>query len=103
MLTPLRALTKLSNYKLDQVNKKMDDSDTKSRREETQAIVNWISPLSFHTTHHSILESVQPGNGSWFLQHNTYRKWLNGEIDMLWCPGIRKSQLQGEETFLIVP
>lgn len=88
-----RELTKLSNQKLDEVNKKFDDSAARQHSEETQKIISWVSPLSFHATHYSILESGQTGTGAWFLEHQTYRKWANGRTDMLWCPGIRKFQM----------
>ncbi|CEJ85701.1 hypothetical protein VHEMI03853 [[Torrubiella] hemipterigena] len=81
-------LAKVANLKLDDIGDKIDHSDDRLRDKETQEIINWVSLLSFHAAHNAIFDSVQPGTGTWFLNHETYCKWLNGDIDMLWCPGI---------------
>lgn len=73
------------------MNQKLVDSDARSRSEEAEKIVRWISPLSFHATHASILESVEPGTGTWLPNHETFRNWVRSGIDALWCPGIREA------------
>lgn len=80
----------MTNLKLDDIGTKIDDSNGKARDKETQEIINWISSLSFHAAHNAILETVQPGTGTWFLKHEMYRKWVDGDIEILWCPGMRK-------------
>lgn len=69
----------------------MDNTAAEMQRNEIQKIILWISALSFQERHTSVLESVQPGSGTWFLEHNAFVKWLEGDIDRLWCPGIRES------------
>ncbi|KAF5021013.1 hypothetical protein F66182_6944 [Fusarium sp. NRRL 66182] len=88
MQNDLRELVKLSNLKLDNLNNKADRSEAKSRDEEAIKIISWISPLSFHTKHTDILESVEPGTGTWLIEHDTFQRWVRGDIDGLWCPGI---------------
>ncbi|KAI0425854.1 hypothetical protein F5Y09DRAFT_320665 [Xylaria sp. FL1042] len=81
-------LAKITNIKLDNIYKKLDDSEDKSRDVETQTIIQWTSPLAFRATHTSILETAQPGTGKWLLNHETFHQWVNGEISVLWCWGI---------------
>lgn len=84
-----RELAKLSNLKLNDLNDKADRSEAKSRDEEAIKIISWISPISFHAKHIDILERVEPGTGTWLIEHDTFQSWLRGDIDVLWCPGIR--------------
>ncbi|RFU72749.1 serine threonine- kinase chk2 [Trichoderma arundinaceum] len=81
-------LAKLANLKLDKLNDKVDNSEARARDADTQKIIHWISPLSFRARHVSILESVQPGTGTWLLEHATFRNWVNSTSGILWCPGI---------------
>lgn len=55
-----------------------------------QKIISWVSPLSSRTRHIDVLESVQPGTGSWLFDRDTFGSWAKSEISVLWCPGIRK-------------
>lgn len=36
-------------------------------------------------------EGVQAGTGQWFLQHDKFLGWANGDSRVMWCPGIRRS------------
>ncbi|KAM0445670.1 hypothetical protein ACHAQK_001884 [Fusarium lateritium] len=88
MQNDLRELAKISNLKLNDLNDKADRSEAKSRDEEATKIISWISPISFHAKHIDVLERVEPGTGTWLLEHDTFKSWLRGDIDVLWCPGI---------------
>ncbi|CAJ0548883.1 Ff.00g024960.m01.CDS01 [Fusarium sp. VM40] len=88
MQNDLRELAKLSNLKLNDLNDKADRSEAKSRDEEAIKIISWISPISFHAKHIDILERVEPGTGTWLIEHDTVQGWLRGDINVLWCPGI---------------
>ncbi|KAK2880075.1 hypothetical protein FQN49_000589 [Arthroderma sp. PD_2] len=81
-------LAKMLNVKLDDIGHKVQDSEAKARSDEAQAIIRWISPLAYRQRHGEILDGVQPGTGSWLLNHETFRSWVKGDIDVLWCPGI---------------
>ncbi|KAM0218304.1 hypothetical protein ACHAQI_001492 [Fusarium lateritium] len=93
MQNDLRELAKLSHLKLNDLNDKADRSEAKSRDEEATKIISWISPISFHAKHIDVLERVEPGTGTWLLEHDTFKSWLRGDINVLWCPGIRPSKL----------
>ncbi|KAM0323197.1 hypothetical protein ACHAPQ_008786 [Fusarium lateritium] len=88
MQNDLRELAKLSHLKLNDLNDKADRSEAKSRDEEATKIISWISPISFHAKHIDVLERVEPGTGTWLLEHDTFKSWLRGDINVLWCPGI---------------
>ncbi|KAK5991138.1 putative serine/threonine-protein kinase fhkC [Cladobotryum mycophilum] len=81
-------LAKMLNVKLDDIGHKVQSSEAKARIDEAQAILRWISPLTFRQRHVAILEGVQPETGSWLLEHDTFQSWLKGIISILWCPGI---------------
>ncbi|KAL4795116.1 kinase-like domain-containing protein [Aspergillus venezuelensis] len=40
-----------------------------------------------------VLNRVQPGTGVWVIEHPTFLKWVNGDIDTLWCPGILRRSM----------
>ncbi|KAL4971085.1 NACHT and Ankyrin domain protein [Aspergillus stella-maris] len=72
-------LAKLSNFKFDNVNKKLDASEARDRNEEAQKVILWIN-------------RIQPETGVWFIEHPTFLKWVNGSIDTLWS-GSGKTRL----------
>jgi hypothetical protein len=83
------ALAKLSNLKLDAICQQFESARTRSLDKESEEIVLWISPLSYRSRQVDILENMQPGTGNWFLDHSIFRRWVNAEADVVWCPGIR--------------
>ena len=44
-------------------------------------------------THQSILARVPEGSGLWFLEAQEFVDWRWGRHKLLWCSGIRKSQI----------
>lgn len=64
--------------------------DLEGRLQEKEKILCWISSTSFRSKQADVLQSVQPGTGKWFLGANEYRDWLSGNVDLFWCPGIRR-------------
>ncbi|KAH7198957.1 uncharacterized protein B0J16DRAFT_360560 [Fusarium flagelliforme] len=88
MQNDLHELAKLSNLKLDDLKDKADDFEARTRDEEALKVMSWISPLSFRAKHQDVLDSTEPGTGSWLLEHGNFQSWIEGDIDKLWCPGI---------------
>ncbi|CAG7560658.1 unnamed protein product [Fusarium equiseti] len=84
----LHELAKLSNLKLDDLKDKVDAFENRVRNEEASKIISWISPISFRAKQDDILDSTEPGTGTWLLEHGTFQSWMRGDIDKLWCPGI---------------
>ena len=59
--------------------------------EENQAILRWISTLSFEERQRDILSKRHPETGKWFLDQEVFKDWRNGvrgESSVLWCTGI---------------
>ncbi|KAK4224251.1 hypothetical protein QBC38DRAFT_24376 [Podospora fimiseda] len=84
----LVALAKTSNTLLCEIGKQVETLDTARRDDDAEKILTWISPISFRVKQADVFEGVEPGTGQWLLQHDTFLKWLEGEVDLLWCPGI---------------
>ncbi|WEW60857.1 hypothetical protein PRK78_006345 [Emydomyces testavorans] len=59
-----------------------------ARDAEIEKILLWISAISFSQKHIDVLETVQPGTAQWLLRNETFRDWVKGAVDVLWCPGI---------------
>ncbi|KAK3305076.1 uncharacterized protein B0T15DRAFT_396946, partial [Chaetomium strumarium] len=47
-----------------------------------------LSPQTYRPRQLGILENVQSGTGTWFLGHPSFKRWLYGDVEVLWCPGI---------------
>ena len=59
--------------------------------EKNQAILHWISTLSFEERQRDILSKRHPETGKWLLDQEVFKDWRNGvrgEPSVLWCPGI---------------
>ncbi|KAK4150139.1 hypothetical protein C8A00DRAFT_37273 [Chaetomidium leptoderma] len=88
MQNDLVELAKLSRVKLDGIHRHVESARTRSMDKEAEKIVLWVSPLSYRLRHIDVLETAQPGTGTWFLDHYDFKRWTKGEVDVLWCPGI---------------
>ncbi|CAI6340736.1 unnamed protein product [Periconia digitata] len=88
MQNDLVALAKMSYAMLGEVGKQVDSIETKRQHEETEKILAWISQMNFRSKHADVLEAVQPGTGKWLLEDKVFLDWVNGDVDILWCPGI---------------
>lgn len=63
------------------------------KREEdkqTQELLTWLSTLDFKPRQSDVLGKRLEGTGKWFLEHPQFRRWMDGDIARLWCPGARK-------------
>ncbi|KAH6847660.1 hypothetical protein B0I37DRAFT_391490 [Chaetomium sp. MPI-CAGE-AT-0009] len=89
MQNDLVELTKLSHLKLDSIQREVENARSRSRDNESQKIILWVSTLAYRPRHLDVLENAQPGTGTWFLNHPIFKSWVNGKAgDVLWCPGI---------------
>ncbi|KAK2006265.1 Pkinase-domain-containing protein [Colletotrichum eremochloae] len=84
----LIALSKLANEKIGQISKHVQDLNNSRRDQESEKVLSWLSPMSFHTKQTDVLQSVQQGTGKWLLESDNFRAWVRGDIELLWCPGI---------------
>ncbi|KAH0553143.1 hypothetical protein GP486_006671, partial [Trichoglossum hirsutum] len=64
--------------------------------QETQKIVNWLSPLNSWLKQADISNQRQPGTGQWLLDDPVFLEWVKGNKESLWCrgmPGVGKTVL----------
>lgn len=57
---------------------------------EDREIIKWALPLNFFPRQEDILRARQPGTGEWLLQDGMFKRWKAGEINALWCRGVRE-------------
>ena len=88
----ISALAKMSNLKLDVIGKRIQSLENKRQDDDSEKILAWVSPISFRSRQADVLEGLQQGTGKWFLEDDRFLSWINGEVQTLWCPGIRKTE-----------
>jgi hypothetical protein len=52
-----------------------------------QKILKWLSPLDPWPKHKEARDQYRQGTLDWFFSDRTFLKWLNGDTQVLWCPG----------------
>ncbi|KAK1855763.1 ankyrin repeat protein [Colletotrichum chrysophilum] len=63
-----------------------------AQRDETEVILEWLTPIEHGIQQSDCLRRRQPGTGEWFLTSTEYLTWLSAETESdhqaLYCPGI---------------
>jgi hypothetical protein len=63
-------------------------------QKKADKIKEWTSPLNFAKYQEDVFGRAQPETGDWFLKHDKFVKWRDGESgSTLYCPGIRELYL----------
>ncbi|KAK1140225.1 hypothetical protein N8T08_010522 [Aspergillus melleus] len=57
------------------------------RSKEYQEIVEWLTPIEFHSQQNDFYKQRQEGTGQWLLTNPEFNSWLNGTSQALFCPG----------------
>lgn len=72
-------------------------------------MLDWLSPFNASAKQSDVLSQRKEGTGYWFTEHRTFKEWLNGPKNRMWCPGIRKScslffrrEMKGQHITLLV-
>lgn len=58
--------------------------------EERLRILKWLSHLDFGPRLSDLLDRKQEGTGTWLLESQRFKDWLEGDVRTLWCPGMRE-------------
>ncbi|MCJ1345215.1 hypothetical protein MMC31_003421 [Peltigera leucophlebia] len=66
---------------VDRLNKRQDDQSSRD-------IINWLSPVNYHTQQDDFLRRRQEGTGKWLLDSDEFQAWLKLSKQTLFCPGI---------------
>jgi len=74
---------------VERVNDRQQDAQLKELRSD---ILGWLTPLQMSKIHETISKRPEAGSGRWFLTSSQFRAWQAAEVNLLWCPGIRKSK-----------
>jgi hypothetical protein len=62
--------------------------DRRERREEDQAILDWLTPIDYATQQSDFIARRQAGTGQWLLDSTELQSWLKTDNQTLFCPGI---------------
>lgn len=53
-----------------------------------KAILEWLTPVEYHSRVNDSISERQPGTGQWLLNSEVFKTWLNTSKMTLFCPGI---------------
>jgi hypothetical protein len=56
--------------------------------QKRQAILNWLSPVTYASEQSDYISRRQPGTGQWLLDSPQFQAWAVGSKQTLFCPGI---------------
>jgi hypothetical protein len=57
-------------------------------KERHEKIVNYLAKFDFSARYKDVFSTRHKKTGQWFLEADSFRRWLNTEGQTLWCPGI---------------
>ena len=70
------------------IKQSFETSSIKSNRREELGILRWLTPIDYGSQQSDFLGRRQAGTGQWLLDSAKYRKWLDFDQQVLFCPGI---------------
>jgi hypothetical protein len=62
--------------------------ENRERRDEQQAILDWLTPIDYASQQNDFISRRQPGTGQWLLDSAEFQEWLKMEKKTLFCLGI---------------
>jgi hypothetical protein len=68
---------------------KVLDATNNHLDQESQAIIDWLSPLNFFPTQTDTLHRRENGTGEWLFKTPEFKAWLSRAEKILWCSGLR--------------
>jgi hypothetical protein len=70
------------------VDRLHERQDIRERREECQAILDWLTPIDYTAQQNDFIARRQEGTGTWLLDSTKYQSWRETKAQTLFCPGI---------------
>lgn len=61
---------------------------TEHEDQRRQAILDWLSPLDFHSRQNDLFAKSQTGSGQWFLDSTEFNDWIQPAGAVMHCQGI---------------
>jgi hypothetical protein len=83
-----KVFSQISVATKDGVDRLHERQDNRERREEYQAILDWITPIDYTPQQNDFISRRQEGTGQWLLDSVEYQAWLKTNKQTLFCPGI---------------
>jgi len=80
----------LGSLTLSDICSRLLAQDARYQDQQNREILGWLSPLNFRGKQKEVFESRQEGTGLWVLESALFKKWVAGDIQMLFCLGIRE-------------
>ncbi len=77
---PREAVSEMK-YGVDRLHERQDD-------QESQANIDWLSPVNYHTQQDDFLGRRQEGTGTWLLNSDEFQAWPKISKQKLFCQGI---------------
>jgi hypothetical protein len=74
--------------------------------ERTHQVLNWLSPLEFHSRQQAVLEKRCGETAGWILEDERFVRWCDaadGESNGLWCQGQSKWIMLDTRHWLMMP
>lgn len=65
-----------------------DRYDQREASEEEKRILSWLTRTDYTSQQDDYIKLRQPDTGEWFLNAPEFISWLQGDEQMLFCPGI---------------
>ena len=64
------------------------ESKRRQEKQESQAILDWLTLTDFVSQQHDYINRRQEGTGQWLLDSEEYQTWVQTPKKTLFCPGI---------------
>lgn len=77
---PRKAVSEIKGV-VDRLHERQDD-------QESRVILDWVSPVNYHTQQDDFLGRRQEGTGNWLLDSDEFKSWLEISKQILFCQGI---------------
>jgi len=84
----LNLFSQISLATKDGVDRLHERQDNRERREEHQAILDWLTSIDYAPQQHDFFSRRQEGTGEWLLRSTEFQEWINHNKQTLFCPGI---------------
>jgi hypothetical protein len=70
------------------VDRLHERQDNRERRDEQQAVLDWLTLIDYASQQNDFINRRQPGTGQWLLDSVLFQEWVKRSKQTLFCPGI---------------
>lgn len=73
---------------VDRLHERQHDQNRRADSLDSRVIIDWLSPVNYHTQQDDFIKRRQEGTGTWLLNSDEFQAWLKISKQTLFCPGI---------------